>query len=62
MVMTMGSALSLVQGTWICSSWMCPDTNEKGSPSSSSSTSSRRSRLLKETSPPHRDTWETVLM
>ena len=59
MVSTIGSVLSLVQGTWICSSWMCPETRLKGSRSSSSSTSSLRSRLLKTASPPHKDTWES---
>lgn len=57
MVMTMGSVLSLVQGTWIWSSWMCPDTKENGNPNSASRTSSRRSKLVKTASPPHKDTW-----
>ncbi|KAH9375411.1 hypothetical protein HPB48_022716 [Haemaphysalis longicornis] len=52
MVMTTGSEVSLVQGTWMRSSWMCPLTSRKGSRSSRSSASSRRSRLLNTASPP----------
>ncbi len=55
-VSTMGSDCNLVQGTWICSSWMWPETSRNGSLNSSSKTSKRRSRLVSETSPPQRDT------
>lgn len=56
-VMVMGSEASLVQGTCISSSWTWPLIKLNGSCSSCSNTSSLRSRLWNETSPPHNDTW-----
>lgn len=59
-VIVMGSDASFVHGTCISNSWICPDTKLKGSCNSCSNTSNRKSKLWKEASPPHSDTYTFV--
>lgn len=63
MVTTIGSDMILVQGTWMSSSWMRPDTRVKGSATSCCSTSALSTRLWSATPPPHSDTCiRTILL